>query len=187
MVREFPCPVNVSPLIRLGRWCMLFAGTGYGYYRHNALQRYEDGRRALREQQNAHRKSAVTELKDAATNTVDQSPDARKKDYRSSDDAQRKEDAGVRHTRPTTSPDVLTDPKHEGQKWKTAKKAIIVVDRTPGGQKDIVVADPSSTTHRKDTSNPNGSTPSAGRKDTAGINPSPIEHPYIWDDPLIVV
>lgn len=47
MVREFASPVNVSPLIRFTRWCMLLAGIGYGVYRHSALQRYEDERRRL--------------------------------------------------------------------------------------------------------------------------------------------
>lgn len=48
MVRRFACPVNVPPLIRLSRWCLLFVGVGYGVLRRNVLQRHEDQRRAQR-------------------------------------------------------------------------------------------------------------------------------------------
>lgn len=191
MVREFQCPVNVSPLIRFGRWCMLFAGIGYGFRRHNALQCYEDERRALREQQKIQRQNVVVELKDVAAATVDKedicavvdpSPDT--ENDPSSDFARNNTDV---EPSPTTSPDILNDSKFESQNSKTVKKAIIVIDRTPDGQKDIVVADPFTTIHRKDTTITNGSSSSAGRKDTADIKPSPIEHPYIWDDPIIIV
>lgn len=49
MVREFASPVNVSPLIRISRWCMLLAGIGFGVFRHNVLQSHEDERRRGRE------------------------------------------------------------------------------------------------------------------------------------------
>lgn len=48
MVRQFPDPVNVSPLIKLVRWCMLLTGVGYGVYRHRALQRHENALREAR-------------------------------------------------------------------------------------------------------------------------------------------
>lgn len=50
MVRQFQCPVNVSPVIRTGRWCMLLAGVVYGAHRHNGLQRFENEQRAARKQ-----------------------------------------------------------------------------------------------------------------------------------------
>lgn len=46
MVRNFGVPVNVLPLVRLGRYTALLAGMAYGVYRHGVLQNYEDKRRA---------------------------------------------------------------------------------------------------------------------------------------------
>lgn len=48
MVRQFAPPVNVAPLIRFGRWGMLFTGIVYGAYRHRSLQNYEDERKRQR-------------------------------------------------------------------------------------------------------------------------------------------
>lgn len=50
MVRQFQCPVNVSPMIRGARWCMLLMGVVYGAIRKNALQRFEDNQREFRQQ-----------------------------------------------------------------------------------------------------------------------------------------
>lgn len=151
MVREFQCPVNVSPLIRMGRWCTLFAGIGYGSYRRNALQRHEDERRALRETRKLERENTVR-ADPMDTAAVD--PDG---------------------------------PETGNRTPKTAKKAIVVVDRTADGQKDIVVADPSSPPQRKDTSISPTTAAADAEKKYAVINPPPIEHPYVWDDPLIIV
>lgn len=58
MARKFARPVNVSPLIRLGRWCVLTAGVGYGWRRRDALQRYEDERGELKRHRSAERLAA---------------------------------------------------------------------------------------------------------------------------------
>ncbi|XP_031636457.1 ATP synthase subunit e, mitochondrial [Contarinia nasturtii] len=42
-----PPPVNVSPLIRFGRWSLLTAGILYGAYHHNRLSKKETINRKL--------------------------------------------------------------------------------------------------------------------------------------------
>ncbi|VVC30753.1 ATP synthase, F0 complex, subunit E, mitochondrial [Cinara cedri] len=49
MVREFKQPVNVSPLIRLGRYTALIAGIAYGVCRNSYLQRKEDEKKVIRQ------------------------------------------------------------------------------------------------------------------------------------------
>ncbi|XP_050439254.1 ATP synthase subunit e, mitochondrial-like [Adelges cooleyi] len=55
MVRDFKAAVNVSPLIRFGRYSMLILGIGYGVTRHSFLQRSEDKTREERYKKKAER------------------------------------------------------------------------------------------------------------------------------------
>eukprot|EP00102_Acyrthosiphon_pisum_P026932 XP_016664142.1 PREDICTED: ATP synthase subunit e, mitochondrial-like [Acyrthosiphon pisum] len=66
MVRNFKCPVNVSPLIRATRWSMLMGGVIYGVFRHNMLQNYEDTHREHRLQRQMERDEAILQLKECA-------------------------------------------------------------------------------------------------------------------------
>jgi len=55
MTREFKPAVNVSPLIRFGRWSFLFLGVTYGVTRHNYLQNKEDKTKDVRQRIKAER------------------------------------------------------------------------------------------------------------------------------------
>lgn len=66
MVRHFKCPVNVSPLIRATRWCMLMGGVAYGIFRQNALQNYEDTCRERRLQMQMDREEGILKVAECA-------------------------------------------------------------------------------------------------------------------------
>ncbi|XP_050548206.1 ATP synthase subunit e, mitochondrial-like [Daktulosphaira vitifoliae] len=63
MVRDFKAPINVSPLIRFGRYSLLLAGIGYGMTRHSFLQRKEDKSRDERYRLKAERDAKIAEEK----------------------------------------------------------------------------------------------------------------------------
>ncbi|KAL4135677.1 hypothetical protein QTP88_007273 [Uroleucon formosanum] len=59
MPREFKAPVNVSPLIRFGRWSFLLLGVTYGATRHSYLQKKEDKTKETRHQKIAEREAKI--------------------------------------------------------------------------------------------------------------------------------
>ncbi|VVC42181.1 ATP synthase, F0 complex, subunit E, mitochondrial [Cinara cedri] len=63
MVREFKPAVNVSPLIRFGRWSFLVLGITYGATFQSIFQRKEDKGREVREKARAERNAKIAEEK----------------------------------------------------------------------------------------------------------------------------
>ncbi|XP_060844358.1 ATP synthase subunit e, mitochondrial [Rhopalosiphum padi] len=59
MPRDFKAPVNVSPLIRFGRWSFLLLGVTYGATRHSYLQKKEDRTKESRHQKIAEREAKI--------------------------------------------------------------------------------------------------------------------------------
>ncbi|XP_065157673.1 ATP synthase subunit e, mitochondrial [Atheta coriaria] len=62
-----PAPVNVSPLIRFGRWGMLSAGIMWGMFHHNRLSKKETAFREVEAKQKVARDAKLAAEKKAAS------------------------------------------------------------------------------------------------------------------------